>query len=115
VPTLYITEPQATVRLAGRCLEVTVRPDDPTAAPVVRLKAELHRLELVALVGVVHVTRDALLADVGEGIGLAWFDSGGRFRPAWCPRRRVRAACGCGSSSRTTGKLLLRRTGVFTI
>jgi CRISPR-associated protein Cas1 len=85
MPTLYVTERQATVRLAGRALEVTVRPDDPGAGPVVRLKAELHRLELVALVGPVHITRDALLACVDEGIGLAWFDAGGRFRARLVP------------------------------
>ncbi len=85
MPTLYVTEPETTVRLEGRTLRVTRRPDAAGAAPVELLKAELHRLELVALVGVVHVTRDALFACLDAGIGLAWFDAGGRFRARLVP------------------------------
>ncbi len=37
------------------------------------LEVEPHRLELIALVGRVHITSDATLFCLREGIGVAWF------------------------------------------
>ncbi len=85
MPVLYVTEPGATVRLASRSLRVTVRPEDDRASPEVRADVELHRLELVALVGPVHLTYDALSACLEHGIGVAWLDAGGRLRGRLVP------------------------------
>ena len=79
MPTLYVTEPGATVRLVSRSLQVTVRPGEGRATPVVCGEVELHRLELVALVGAIHLTYDALAACQREGVGVAWMDAGGRM------------------------------------
>lgn len=88
--TLYVTEPGATVRLTGRALAITSPPApagdaEPPAPQPVRGEVELHRLELVGLVGRVHVTRDALFACLEEGVALAYFDRGGRFRARLAP------------------------------
>jgi CRISPR-associated protein Cas1 len=80
MPVLYVTEPGATVRLASRSLRVTVRPADERATPEARAEVELHRLELLALVGPVHLTYDALSACLEAGIGVAWLSAGGRLR-----------------------------------
>jgi CRISPR-associated protein Cas1 len=82
---LYVTEPGATVRLASRSLQVTVRPGEGRATPEVRGEVELHRLELLALVGEIHLTYEALSACLREGIGVAWLNAGGRLRGRMVP------------------------------
>jgi CRISPR-associated protein Cas1 len=51
----------------------------------VRGEVELHRLELVALVGEIHLTYEALAACQAEGIGVAWLNAGGRLRGRMVP------------------------------
>ena len=67
------------MRLTRRSLGVPGRPGEARATPVVRGEVELHRLELVALLGAVHLTYDALSACQAEGICVCWLDSGGRL------------------------------------
>lgn len=82
MPTLYVTEPRSTVRRQGNSLTVTQdeqRPDG-SARRHGLLEVELHRLELVALLGNVHITRPALFRCLDQGVGVAWFHANGRFR-----------------------------------
>lgn len=90
VPTLYVTQPGATVRNQADSLVVTedhYTPGQPRAAPRRRVLATLqpHRLELVALVGRVHITSTASLFCLDRGIGVAWFTSGGNLRGRLVP------------------------------
>ena len=91
MPTLYITEPGATVRLRSESLEVTVPEEaledagngEPASIPP--RQVELHRLELVALVGRAHITSEAMLACLDRGVAVAFFRRDGRFRGRLCP------------------------------
>jgi CRISPR-associated protein Cas1 len=85
MPVLYVTEPGATVRLSSRSLSVTVRPADGRSTPELRAEVELHLLEVVALVGAIHLTYDALSACLEQGIGVAWLTPGGRLRGRMVP------------------------------
>lgn len=91
-----MTEPGATVRLSEGSLLVT-GPDsqEGDGAPDQKRRklasVELHRLELVVLVGRAHVTADALAACLDEGIALAWLSCGGRLRGRLVPEQ-ARAA-----------------------
>ncbi|MBZ0153770.1 MAG: CRISPR-associated endonuclease Cas1 [Planctomycetes bacterium] len=73
MPALYITEPGATLRLRGRSFLVTDR-DDAGGPDKQLLEVEPHTVDLIALVGAVHVTADALRHCFAHGIPLAWFD-----------------------------------------
>ncbi|MBF0427756.1 MAG: CRISPR-associated endonuclease Cas1 [Magnetococcales bacterium] len=81
MPTLYVTEPGATVRFSGGVLHVTAAHEsgEKNGVPRLLLKVEPHRLELVALVGKVHITVDALHLCLSKGIGVAWFAWNGHF------------------------------------
>ena len=76
MPTLYITEPGATVRLRSESLEVTVPEEvledsenkEPASIPP--RQVELHRLDLVALVGRAHITSEAMLACLDRGVAV---------------------------------------------
>ncbi|CAK0762092.1 CRISPR-associated endonuclease Cas1 3 [Gammaproteobacteria bacterium] len=83
MPTLYVTEPGATVRIFGESLRVTAEGNrgDRAASTSQRALLEIapHRLELIGLVGRVHITLDALKLCQEKGIGVAWFSWNGRF------------------------------------
>ncbi|MBF0155434.1 MAG: CRISPR-associated endonuclease Cas1 [Magnetococcales bacterium] len=84
MPTLYVTQQGAVVRLSGASLHVTqeIDPDGDGPLPpgrTVLLEVEPHRLEMVALVGRVHITQDALKLCLDKGIGVAWFSWNGKF------------------------------------
>ncbi|MBF0214043.1 MAG: CRISPR-associated endonuclease Cas1 [Magnetococcales bacterium] len=81
MPALYVTEPGATVRFSGNVLHVTAghATGEKPGTPHVLLKVEPHRLELVALVGRVHITVEALHLCLEQGIGVVWFSWNGRF------------------------------------
>ncbi|MBF0136969.1 MAG: CRISPR-associated endonuclease Cas1 [Magnetococcales bacterium] len=84
MPSLYVTEQGATVRLSGSSLIVTldVDPDGDGPLPATRsilLEVEPHRLEMIGLVGRVHMTANALHLCLERGIGVAWFAWNGRF------------------------------------
>ncbi|CAK0751674.1 CRISPR-associated endonuclease Cas1 3 [Gammaproteobacteria bacterium] len=83
MPTLYVTESGATVRICGESLRVTVEGNHGDHASSASQRALLevapHRLELIGLVGRVHITVDALKLCLDKGIGVAWFSWNGRF------------------------------------
>lgn len=85
MPALYITEPGATVRLRGQSLLVTDR-DDAGGPDRTLFEVEPHHLDLLGLVGQVHITADALRHCFREGIGCVWFsrelELQGRLVPA---------------------------------
>src|SRR5208337_1065860 len=93
MPTLYITEPGATVRLRNESLEVTVPEEaledaengEPAAVPP--RQVELHRLELVALVGRAHITSEAMLARFARALHTAI--KKGRGAHTFSPREKV--------------------------
>jgi len=89
MPVLFLSEPRCTLRRQADALIVTRRPENGGADEEVLLKVQPDRLELVALVGAVHVTADALHLCFDHGVDLAWFTSSGRLRgravaPASC-------------------------------
>jgi CRISPR-associated protein Cas1 len=84
MPSLYITEPGAAVRKSGESFVVTVDDDPDGAGPLPEkhrklLEVEAHRLELVALVGRVHATSDAVQLCLERGIAIAWFKWNGDY------------------------------------
>jgi len=85
MPVLYLTEPGATLRLKGESLIVTI--EDESGSRKTLAEVEPHRLELVALLGGTHATREALDHCVEHGIGVAWFTGTGRFRARVVPEQ----------------------------
>jgi CRISPR-associated protein Cas1 len=95
MPCLYVTENSSTVRLSGQSLLVTsdanpLRQESPQSPRRQNLmEVEAHRLEMIGLVGRVHITSDALYFCLENGIGVAWFAWNskylGRLVPP-CPR-----------------------------
>jgi len=88
--TLYVTTPGAHIRRRGAALRVepprASRARDGAAEPACPPREfELHRLELVALVGRAHLTTEALHACLEGGVGVAYFSRGGRFRARLVP------------------------------
>ena len=84
MPTLYVTEPRSVVRRSVGSVVVTLNedPDGPGPLPERQrrlLEVEPHRLELIALVGRVHITADALQLCLEQGIAVAWFRANGNF------------------------------------
>jgi CRISPR-associated protein Cas1 len=83
MPVLYVTEQNATLRLSGESLVVTVEEHEADGHGAGRrrivMEVEPHRLELVALVGRVHVTSDATLFCLEKGIAVAWLTRGGEL------------------------------------
>ncbi len=84
MPTLYVTEPGAVVRRSAGSIVVTIDkdPDGPGSQPERRrrlIEVEPHRLELIALLGRVHITSDATQLCLEQGIAVAWFLANGDF------------------------------------
>ncbi len=84
MPTLYVTEPGAVVRRSAGSIVVTLDedPDGPGPLPERRrrlIEVEPHRLELIALLGRVHITADATQLCLEQGIAVAWFRANGDF------------------------------------
>ena len=86
MPTLYVTRFRSVVRRRAGSLLVTRDEDsdgrdgaEPERRDIL-LEVEPHRLELIAFVGSVHVTRDALDLCLEKGIDVAWFSRNGRLR-----------------------------------
>ena len=84
MPTLYVTEPRSVVRRSAGSIVVTLNedPDGPGPLPERQrrlLEVEPHRLELIALVGRVHITADALQLCLEQGIAVAWLQANGSF------------------------------------
>ena len=84
MPTLYVTEPRSVVRRSAGSVVVTLNedPDGPGPGPKRQrrlLEVEPHRLELIALVGRVHITADALELCLEQGIAVAWLQANGDF------------------------------------
>jgi len=84
MPTLYVTEPGAVVRKSASSLVITLNDDPDGKGPLpekrkILLEVEPHRLELVALVGRVHITSNATISCLEQGISVAWFTRSGRY------------------------------------
>lgn len=87
MPTLYVTEPGATVRRRGGSLIVTTKggandhetvgeSQTPTRRKLL-LEVEPHRLEMVALVGRAHATSTAIRLCLEHGIAISWMTRNG--------------------------------------
>lgn len=85
MPTLYVTEQGATVRLSGGSLIVTVDDSRPgkeghcSASRKILIEVEPHRIEVVTLIGRSHITSDATHLCLEQGICVAWFSWSGQF------------------------------------
>ncbi|MDE2731720.1 MAG: CRISPR-associated endonuclease Cas1 [Bacteroidota bacterium] len=84
MPTLYITEPGATVRFSTGSIVVTVSKDPDGRGPLPTktrqlIEVEPHRLELIALVGRIHITSHATRFCLENKIPVAWFKRNGDF------------------------------------
>ena len=84
MPTLYVTEPRSVVRRSVGSVVVTLNEDPDGPGPLAErqrrlLEVEPHRLELIALVGRVHITADALQLCLDQGIAVAWLQANGNF------------------------------------
>ena len=84
MPTLYITEPGATVRFSTGSIKVTVSKDLDDRGPLPTqtrhlIEVEPHRIELIALVGRIHITSHATRFCLENGIPVAWFKRNGDF------------------------------------
>jgi len=85
MPTLYVSEPNATVRVHGDTLTVTA-PDDPDgpkgpepARNQTVISAAIEQLESVVIIGHNHITADALRACLDKGVSVSWITRGGRL------------------------------------
>lgn len=84
MPTLYVTEPRSVVRRSAGSIVVTLNEDPDGSGPRPErqrrlLEVEPHRLELIALVGRVHITADVLELCLEQGIAVAWLRANGNF------------------------------------
>ena len=84
MPSLYVTEPGAVVRRRAGSIIVTLDEDPDGPGPLSRRRRELievepHRLEMIGLVGRVHITADVTRLCLEQGIAVAWFTRGGDF------------------------------------
>ncbi len=84
MPTLYITEPGATIRFSTGSIVVTVSKDPDGSGPLPTKTRELievepHRIELIAIVGRVHMTSHAMRFCLEQGIPVAWFKRNGDY------------------------------------
>ena len=85
MPTLYVTEPGAVLRRRAGSLIVTSERDDflsqtdtDESSPLL-LEVEPHRLEMIGLVGRVHVTGEATRLCLDNGISVSWFTRNGNL------------------------------------
>ncbi len=72
------------IRRSAGSIVVTLSEDPDGAGPLPErrrrlIEVEPHRLELIALVGRVHITLDATKLCLEQGIAVAWFRATGRF------------------------------------
>ena len=84
MPTVYITEPGATIRFSTGSIVVTVSEDPDGKGPLPRrsrqlIEIEPHRIEMIALVGRIHITSHATRFCIDQGIPVAWFKRNGDF------------------------------------
>ena len=84
MPTLYVTEPGSVIRRSAGSIIVTLDEDPDGSGPLPErrrrlIEVEPHRLELIALVGRAHITRDATRLCLEQGIAVAWFRWNGSF------------------------------------
>ncbi len=92
MPTLYVTEPRSVVRRQGGSLIVTLDDEvaddnDSSQARSSRLiRVQPHRLELIGLVGPVHITSAATRLCFHHGIDIAWFTRTGRLQGRVVPK-----------------------------
>ena len=89
---LYVKQPGTVVRLRGESLVIDCPKPTPDAPPLPPVPdVELHRLEVLVLVGAVHATSDALLACSERGISVAYLTRGGACRARLVPAGNLNA------------------------
>lgn len=85
MPTLYVSEPNATVRKSGSVLTVTSHddPDGPEGPEPAQnqtvVTVALEQLEGVVIIGRNHITAGALRACMDNGVSVSWLTRGGRL------------------------------------
>ena len=85
MPTLYVTEPGAVVRRRAGSLVVTVDADrasstiSETENATLLMEFEPCRLEMIALVGRVHITSEATRLSLDQGIAVSWLSRSGKL------------------------------------
>ncbi|MCY4171586.1 MAG: CRISPR-associated endonuclease Cas1 [Bacteroidetes bacterium] len=84
MPTLYITEPGATIRFSSGSIVVTVSKDPDGSGPLPTktqqlIEVEPHRIELIAIVGRIHITGHAVRFCLENGIPVSWFKRNGDY------------------------------------
>ena len=83
MPALYVTEPGAVVRRQAGSIIVTSKMDGEQDGPddngngALLMEVEPHRIEMVALVGRVHMTAEATRLCLDSGIAVSWLSRGG--------------------------------------
>ncbi|MBF0246323.1 MAG: CRISPR-associated endonuclease Cas1, partial [Planctomycetes bacterium] len=87
---LYVTEAGAVVRQSGESIIITLDEDPDGSGPLPEkrrrlLETEMHRLELIALVGRAHITADATRACLDKGIAVVWFSWNGSLQGRMVP------------------------------
>ena len=91
MPTLYVTEPGSVVRRKTRSFIVTChkKKDQSIAEPnkknYIQLEVEPHRLEMIGLVGRVHITAEATRMCLDNGIAVSWLSRNGKLRGRLVP------------------------------
>ena len=83
MPTLYVTEPSAVVRRRAGSLIVTCEEDNSSPEKgeddrkSLLLEVEPRRLEMIGLVGRVHMTAEATRMCLDNGIAVSWISRRG--------------------------------------
>jgi len=91
MPTLYITHSRATLRRRGDSLLVTAEVDPDGVAGLLPastselFETEPHTIEIIGLIGEVHITLDAMQLCLDHKISIAWFSRGGEIRARLVP------------------------------
>lgn len=85
MPTLYVSDPNATVRASGGVLTVTSHddPDGPQGPGPAQnqtvITVAIDQLESVVIIGHNHITADALRSCMDKGVSVSWITRGGRL------------------------------------
>ncbi|MCY4305879.1 MAG: CRISPR-associated endonuclease Cas1 [Aestuariivita sp.] len=91
MPTLYVTEPGSVVRRRTGSFIVTCNKEEnqsisePSKKKSIRLEVEPHRLEMIGLVGRVHITAEATRMCLDNDIAVSWLSRNGKLRGRLVP------------------------------
>ena len=101
--TVYLTEPEATLRQAGNHLVVTAPRDCPDAGVRERTLLDIkpHLIEGITLVGRTHITSNATRFCLRQGIPVAWLSRSGDYLGRLTPEMNRNAdlrLCQCAAA-----------------